>query len=332
LYTIVISTFIAAFFSITKPEISFPVYFCVSLSYGFIYSSIIMFLIWSIKPDRIINLIWLYLVGICLGVLIGYQAKILILQYVFSVVTTKTVQDFFVEIANGFVFGGGIGYFINSQAILRRRAKDIEEERIKRLTTEKESLAANLKLLQAQIEPHFLFNTLSNILSLIDTEPTKGKTMLVDLTKYLRTSLSRTLSETTILNQEIEMIKAYLNIHKIRMSDRLRFTIDISDALRQQQFPPMLLQPLVENAVKHGLEPKVEGGEIVIKAFEENSRLRIEVRDTGLGFSDYNKTGIGIINVRERIVMLYGEKGRLIIAENEPHGVSAIIEVPLHDL
>jgi LytS/YehU family sensor histidine kinase len=208
----------------------------------------------------------------------------------------------------------------------------IKEEKTRSTDMEKENLSANLKVLQAQIEPHFLFNTLSNILSLIDTKPDKGKAMLLDLTNYLRTSLSRTLPEKTTLSQEISMIKAYLDIQKIRMDERLSYKIDVPNDLMQHSFPPMLLQPLVENAIKHGLEPKVEGGEIVIRATQENNLLKIEVADTGLGFSDFDKPRVGIANVRERLGLLFGEKGRLIIEENKPHGVRAIIEVPINDL
>jgi sensor histidine kinase YesM len=204
----------------------------------------------------------------------------------------------------------------------------IQQERIKRLSSEKEALEANLRLLQAQIEPHFLFNTLSNVLSLIDTNPTNGKSMLVDLIHYLRTSLSRTFPDPITLDQEMDMIKAYLNIQKIRMGERLHFKIELPDGVQKYPFPPMLLQPLVENAVKHGLEPKMEGGEITIKALEKDDLMRIEVMDTGLGLSSFQKVGVGIGNVRERIKLLYGEKGRLILEENEPSGVRAIIEVP----
>jgi LytS/YehU family sensor histidine kinase len=112
----------------------------------------------------------------------------------------------------------------------------------------------------------------------------------------------------------------------------LNFIIDVPENLRQLSFSPMLLQPLVENAIKHGLEPKVEGGEIMISAVEENSLMRIEVADTGMGFSDFNKSGMGIANVRERLALLFGEKGRLMIEENKPYGVRATIEVPANDL
>jgi LytS/YehU family sensor histidine kinase len=166
---------------------------------------------------------------------------------------------------------------------------------------------------------------------LIDSDPARGKAMLLDLTSYLRTSLSRTLPEKMTLAQEMEIIRAYLNIQKVRMGDRLHFTIDVPDALREQPFPPMLLQPLVENAVQHGLEPKIDGGEIVIKAALESSALRVEVADTGMGLSSFDQSGVGIANVRERLRLLFADKGRFIIEENRPHGVKAVIEVPAHD-
>ena len=272
------------------------------------------------------------MIGIASGTLIGLQIGFFFLQQIFPITLKQPEKSLFQVIILAITFGGVAWYFFYSKARIRVSNEVIQEEKIKRLSSEKEALEANLKLLQAQIEPHFLFNTLSNVLSLIDTNPTKGKSMLVDLIHYLRTSLSRTFPDPITLDQEMDMIKAYLNIQKIRMGERLHFKIELPDGVRKHPFPPMLLQPLVENAVKHGLEPKMEGGEIMIKAMEEDDMIRVEVADTGLGFTSFEKTGVGIGNVRERIKLLYGEKGRLILEENEPSGVRAIIEVPKHDL
>jgi LytS/YehU family sensor histidine kinase len=155
--------------------------------------------------------------------------------------------------------------------------------------------------------------------------------MLMDLILYLRTSLSTTQPEMTLLDQEMDTLRAYLNIQKIRLGDRLDFTMDMAETIRQHPFPPMLLQPLVENAVKHGLEPRIEGGQITITATEENGSIRITVADTGGGFSSFNRSGVGIANVKERIRLLYGEKGCLVLEENHPSGVKAVIEVPKND-
>jgi LytS/YehU family sensor histidine kinase len=183
-------------------------------------------------------------------------------------------------------------------------------------------------LLQAQIEPHFLFNTLSNILSLLDSDLEKGKSMLTDLIQYLRTTLSKTRNDTTTIDGEMEIIRAYLNIFKIRMGDRLQYHIDIPDNIKDIPFQPMLIQPLVENSIRHGLEPEIQGGEIWIRGTPDGDILRIEITDTGAGLYENSHPGMGIENIRERLKSLYGDKGRLILKENQPSGVKAILEVP----
>jgi LytS/YehU family sensor histidine kinase len=277
-------------------------------------------------------LVLIILIGIAGGTLIGLQIGSFVVREIFSVVLKQPEKTLFRTIILAITFSIVVSYFFISKSRLRTSMEEMQQERIKRLSSEKEALEANLRLLQAQIEPHFLFNTLSNVLSLIDTDPANGKVMLLDLIHYLRTSLSRTFPDRITLDQEMDILKAYLNIQKIRMGERLRFRIDLPAAVRQHPFPPMLLQPLVENAIKHGLEPKMEGGEVLINVTEEADLIRIEVADTGNGFSSFQNTGVGIGNVRDRIKLLYGEEGRLMLEENRPNGVRAIIEVPKHDV
>ncbi len=124
------------------------------------------------------------------------------------------------------------------------------------------------------------------------------------------------------------MIRAYLNIFKVRMGDRLKFNIDLPSKLEEIPFPPMLIQPLVENAIKHGLEPKVEGGGIFIRANLNGKLLRVEICDTGVGFKSDRTDGLGLANIRERLQSLYGNDGRLVLEENQSGGVKATIEVP----
>jgi len=305
--------------------ISYTLYATVNLS--------VLFSILILKPRTWKSLVSIAGISICSSVIIGLQISFIILQYFFNIHLDWTTNNFGIQaVTFGIIVGFIIFYIEITQIRLRYRNIMIQEEKVKRLAVEKESILANLRMLQAQIEPHFLFNTLSNILSLIDTKPDKGKLMLVDLTKYLRTSLSRTLPEKTTLSQEISMIESYLNIQKIRMDERLSYKIYVPDKIREYSFTPMLLQPLVENAIKYGLEPKEEGGEIIIRATEDNDILKIEVADTGLGFSGLDKAGVGISNVQKRLGLLFGEKGRLTMEENNPHGVRAIIEVPVNDL
>jgi sensor histidine kinase YesM len=329
LYTIIVSTLIAAFLTFTGITTkSFIINLIVSQSFGISICSMIMFLLWIFKPKKMVSLVFIVMMGIAGGTLIGLQIGSFVLQQIFSITLMQPEKSLFRAIILAITFGIIFSYFFISISRLRTSKEEIQQERIKRLSSEKEALEANLRLLQAQIEPHFLFNTLSNVLSLIGTDPASGKSMLVDLIHYLRTSLSGTFPDPITLDQEMDMIKAYLNIQKIRMGERLHFKIELPDAVSKHPFPPMLLQPLVENALKHGLEPKMEGGEIMIKATEEEDLIRVEVMDTGCGFSSLHNAGVGIGNVKERIKLLYGEKGRFIIEENKPNGVRAIIEVP----
>ena len=228
----------------------------------------------------------------------------------------------------GVMFGSIITYFFSSREQIAESQAQAQQEKIKRLTSEKKAAEANLKLLQAQIEPHFLFNTLSNVLSLLDTDPKKGKSMLIDFIQYLRASLSKIREQKATLGQEMEMIQAYLNIFKVRMGDRLNYKIDLPEKLKANSFPPMLIQPLVENAIKHGLEPQIAGGDIFISGEVKDGILRLEVVDTGAGFKNGKNFGMGLSNIRERLQSLYGNSGRLILEENRPNGLKATVEVP----
>jgi sensor histidine kinase YesM len=333
LYTIIISLLIALFLILVGISKPFVANLVMSLSFGLSMCTLIHLLFWVLNPERIdarsISLI--LIAGVIGGMIIGAQLGSFVLRHFFSIVIGEGADYVLKTAVMAIFFGGTAAYFFYSKAKLKLIREAAEKERMNHLASEKEALESKLRLLQAQIEPHFLFNTLSNILSLIDTEPTKGKSMLMDLIHYLRTSLSRTLPDTTTLGQEIDTVNAYLSIQKIRLGDRLSFTIDVPETLRLYPSPPMLLQPLVENAIKHGLEPKVDGGKITITADEQDGLLRIIVADTGLGFSSFNTPGVGIANVRERIRLLYGEKGRVLLEENKPAGVQAIIEVPRND-
>jgi sensor histidine kinase YesM len=329
----IINTLIALAVTATGPVREFLPNFVMAHSLGVMVSMTILCSLLIFRPRTWKLLLIIVGIDICFATFAGLQISFFILRYFFNIFLDWRVNNLGPQaVIAGMIVSAVIFYSLITKIRLIYSNAIIEQEKIKRVALEKESILANLRMLQAQIEPHFLFNTLSNILSLIDTKPDKGKSMLLDLTRYLRTSLSRTLPENTTLSQEISMIKAYLNIQKIRMDDRLNYRIDVPDNFWQHYFPPMLLQPLVENAIKHGLEPKVEGGEIVIKASRENNLLKIEVADTGLGFSDFDTSGVGIANVRERLGLLFGEKGRLIIEENKPHGVRVTIEVPVNDL
>ena len=199
------------------------------------------------------------------------------------------------------------------------------EEGLKRQLAE-----AQLKMMQAQVEPHFLFNTLASVDYLIETDPARASTMQKNLIQYLRAALPQMREGSTTLGKELALVRSYLEILKVRMEDRLQFAVTVPQGLMSAQFPPMILQSLVENAIKHALEPKPEGGSITVTADIANGSLRVMVADTGLGFGAAGKpgTGVGLANVRERLAALYAGRARFTIEANSPSGTIATVEVP----
>ena len=207
-----------------------------------------------------------------------------------------------------------------------------DSEQLKRQVVE-----ARMAAMQAQVEPHFLFNTLASIDHLIETDPPRASTMQKNLIALLRASMpSMRESNPTqhALGREMAVIRPYLEILKVRMEDRLQPTINVPEGLLSAEFPPMMIQSLVENAIKHGLEPKAEGGTLTVSAEIVHGRLAVTVADTGLGFgrADTAGTGIGLANIRERLKLLYGDKASMVVADNLPSGTIVTITVPYQAL
>ena len=325
-YTFVFNTVIAIFLTAIKFNEDFILNFIFSQCIGLCICSCVLAALHGIKNARPLLQAILVAAALLIGTLIGSFLGILVSGLSSSDVFER--HDFIQLLFLGIMFGSIITYIFSSRSQIADSEARIQEEKIKRLTSEKKAAEANLKFLQAQIEPHFLFNTLSNVLSLLDTDPKKGKSMLVDFIQYLRASLSKIREQKATLGQEMEMIQAYLNIFKVRMGDRLHYKIDLPEKLKANTFPPMLIQPLVENAIKHGLEPKVDGGKILIRGEEQNGMLQLQVIDTGKGIKEERDSGMGLSNIRQRLQSMYGNRGRLILEECQPHGLKATIEVP----
>ncbi|HET7319707.1 MAG TPA: histidine kinase [Nitrospirota bacterium] len=220
------------------------------------------------------------------------------------------------------LFGFVVSYVYISASV-------ISGDKVRRIETEKNAVEAELRLYQSQMEPHFLFNTLSNVLGLIDSDRDKARRMLESFTSFLRFSIATARERTVSLDQEMDIVRKYLDVFSVRMGERLRFDTSVPADLKSIRIPPLTIQPLVENAVKHGLEPKVEGGAISIKAERDGGKVRITVADTGIGVSEKNAgSGIGLENIRKRLNLRYAERGRLLFEENEPSGVKVTIEIP----
>jgi sensor histidine kinase YesM len=192
-----------------------------------------------------------------------------------------------------------------------------------------QQLEAQLSALNAQIEPHFLFNTLANVKRLYETAPERGRDMLVSLIAYLRAALPSMRRSESTLGQELELVRSYLTILQMRMGERLDFEIEAEPALLDARLPPMVLPTLVENAIKHGLSPLPEGGRISISAHQRNNELALEVRDNGQGFAASGGSGVGLANTRARLAALFGGRAALELEAAEPRGVVARVRLPL---
>jgi hypothetical protein len=224
----------------------------------------------------------------------------------------------------------------NAEAITRAIARRVADRRrgeqanAQQTSTEKELTVAKLSLLHAQVEPHFLYNTLASAQVLTRTDPARADEMLGNLISYLRHSLPRAEDSQSTLGAELERARAYLDILKIRMGARLNLQIEVPEPLRAVPFPPMMLQTLVENAIKHGLEPKPGGGAIWILARASERELSVTVADDGQGFNVQGSgTGIGLKNLRERLHLAYGATASFAIVANFPSGVAATITLPI---
>ena len=200
---------------------------------------------------------------------------------------------------------------------------------------ERQLVQARLQVLQAQVEPHFLFNTLSAVDYLIETEPPRASRMQKALITYLRGALPQMRQESSTLGRELRLIRSYLELIKMRIEERLEVEIAVPEGLESAEFPPMMLQSLVENSIKHGIEPKPDGGKVRVSAGVSNALLWVEVSDTGVGVPDgellegpTSGTGIGLQNIRERLAVLYPGKSRLMLRSDPAVGTIVRVTVP----
>jgi hypothetical protein len=199
-----------------------------------------------------------------------------------------------------------------------------------RTLLEQQTLHARLRTLEAQIEPHFLFNTLANVRRLYETEPAAGEAMLERLMRYLEMALPSMRDERSTLAREAQLIEAYLELQQVRMGRRLAYGIDIAPPLRALEVPPMMLLTLVENAIKHGLAPQREGGRVDVRARLEGGELRLEVADTGRGFGGGTSGGgTGLANIRARLAAMFGPAAEVTLSAGVPRGLLAAIRLPV---
>jgi sensor histidine kinase YesM len=273
------------------------------------------------------RLFWLVPICAALGYLVGtLLAQIFFPQHQLSFLTTHPNQ------ALGFLVislmaGAASTYFFMSREQLASARLALEKTQRDIEAAQRQAAQAQLRLLQSQLEPHMLFNTLANLRVLITLDPPRAQEMLDHLVDYLRATLTASRATAHPLRTEFERLRDYLELIKVRMGARLRYTLDLPPELAELTLPPLLLQALVENAIKHGLEPKVEGGSITVRASRKAGRVSLTVQDTGVGLGQgaavSPTTGFGLAQVRERLETRFGPNAKLELIAMKPCGTSA---------
>jgi len=219
---------------------------------------------------------------------------------------------------------------LQKEAFAKHQALRFELERSE---LEREALDARLHLLQAQVAPHFLFNTLANVQALVDAGSPRAAEVLRSLVAYLRAAVPRLGESATTLGQELQLVRAYLELMHMRIPDRLQFTVQADEAALPLRCPPMTLLTLVENAVRHGIDPSEEGGRIDIAVQRRGGRCRVRVSDTGAGLSTPSSgLGTGLATLRERLRLAFGGDASLSVVAQEPRGVTAELDFPAQEV
>lgn len=325
--TILFSTLIAGFLSAIGYGGSFVVNLVISQCIGLSIMALLLLVLRArLSPlSRALAVAAAILVGALIGGILG--------RLLTGVGSSSDGSHEAQSLLLGLVFGAiAAGFFW-----LRERNANLEQElqarELARLEAEKQGLAAQLRLLQAQVEPHFLFNSLANVAALVEADPKLAGQLLDALIRYLRASLTRTRAEGGSLGDEVALLTAYLDVLKIRMGERLQYVFDIDPDLVSHEFPPMLLQPLVENAIRHGLEPKVGSGMLRVTGRLRDGRMALTVTDDGVGLMQTGVaaggSGLGLANIRARLAALYGHAGQLTIRAEVGAGVTATLEIPV---
>lgn len=239
------------------------------------------------------------------------------------------LEGFFMFVAPGMLFAPwfALGALVRKKdAIARHQALAFE---LQRSELERQALDARMRLLQAQVTPHFLFNTLANIRELVESGSERAPAVLDNLIHYLRAAIPSLNGKPHTLGDELALVRAYLELMQMRIPDRLQYAINAPSSITQFNCPPMMLLTLVENAVRHGIDPAEEGGSIEVTVGRDTAQLHAQVIDTGIGLcANESGPGTGIAGLRERLDLLYGDQARLLISDHLPHGVNASVHWP----
>jgi len=306
----------------------------------FVYSQLIGYTIWGLMlatgrvlpRERTPAMRWLqFAVVPIVGAFVGFWLASLVLD------SATTRSEMFtwrgalsILAVSALITGILLAIFVPRERAARAQAAAARDD-ARANAAEREVTVARLQLLEAQVEPHFLFNTLAHVVSLVDGEPAQAKRMLHRLIDLLRATAASGERATTLARQ-LDLLRAYLDLIAMRMGDRLAWSVQAPPDVLALAVPPMLLQPVVENAIKHGLEPKVEGGRVDVVARRDGDRLVLTVTDTGVGVAGVRasaSTGIGLANLKARLAALYGPGASVTLADHVPAGTRVTIALPV---
>jgi len=322
-----VSSLIAVLLALMDGQYSeFPSQWLLSNAIGFSIWLTIEAILWASR-SRVGSLPAIFM-AVPVGIILGAKAASWLGAYDVLAAWTHDPMKQWKSISISLLFAGSASVFVSVSVNAANYRTELETERRRSAEASRAQAVAELGLLQAQIEPHFLFNTLAHVQSAIDEEPAVGKAMLEHLIRYLRGTLQRSRRPTYALAEEQLLIESLLAIAAIRLGSRLRYRVSFAAALREVTLPPLLLQPLVENAIKHGIEPSLEGGEIQVHGELVDATLVFRVADTGVGLRDTAPEGVGLSNVRARLASLYGGRGLLTLQRNRPRGTVAELRLP----
>jgi len=339
--TVALNTAIAAMVYVTKVSESFGAAFLQSQIIGFSIAA----LCWSVTP-RVVRsqgalrvALPLFGVAILAGSLGGVWLSQAATAWLFPgrapILPGSIATPFYHQAVAIALLFGALGtitlYSMERLRDARIRARD-EERRV--LVAERNAAQSQLQALRAQVEPHFLFNTLANVSALIERDPSAARGMIDDVAAHLRATLHHARADATTLGEELDVTASLLAIMQRRLGARLDWCFEVPDALRALPVAPMLVQPLVENAVKHGIEPATAGGSIAVRAaLAADGALVVEVADTGRGLAERSSGGVrgngtGLANLAERLRAIYGPGARLVLHANAPCGTVARLTLP----
>jgi sensor histidine kinase YesM len=283
--------------------------------------------------DRALHWRRLYLIvplGVTLGYGIGLYGAAWLLSHPTGGIWSEQPRQVFGLLLMSLIAGGALTYYFMSREQLAQAREDMAHVSAQTEAAQRHAAESRLLLLQSQLEPHMLFNTLANLRALIAADPAQAQHMLDRLVAYLRATLSASRVTLHTVQTEFDRLHDYLELMAVRMGPRLRYTLDLPEALAGLPMPPLLLQPLVENAIKHGIEPKVEGGSITVRARHLSGMMTLEVLDSGVGLGQVGNIagGFGLTQVRERLGTAYGNRGVLQLLAGHPEGTRASVTFP----